>query len=291
LPNKAFHDPRLLSIDPNIISQIQINKTNGFTLVRQTNGLWRVTEPTPMAADPELMKGFLTRLQEMEIVDFAKDVPTDADLKQFGLVPPRFSISLFTVRTNANGAMTNALITEMDIGANKTTDTLYVRRSDETPVYVTPYFGVLDLPYAAWKLRDLRLFDFATNQVAGFTLSLAGNSQHYNRGPRGWTEDEVNNNAIEEGLYRLSQLRARQWTIKGGERLAPYGITNGCLTVTLAIARDGKTNSIPLHFGKRAIRNNVYAATVLPGETQLTAFEIAGESYAQIAEALGLPPL
>lgn len=286
---KAYHDPRLLSIDPNSISMIQINRTNGFTIVRQTNGLWKITEPTPMAADSELMKIFLNRLQEMEIVDFAKDVPTDADLKQFGLVPPRYSISLFTLRTNATGAITNTLLTQLDLGHNKSGDTLYARRSDETPVYVTPAVGVIDLPRAPWHLRDLRVFDFQTNEIAGFTLSLGPSSNRYSRRPQGWTDDPIHNAAIDEALYRITRLRARQWVATGADRLPLYGITPEGLTVTFEIVRGGKTNPVPLKFGKRAIRNNIYAAATLPGDTEPTAFVFPGEFYDELARAIGLP--
>src|SRR5438067_1746964 len=85
LPAKAYHDPHLISADPNQLTMIQVKGPNPFTLARQTNGLWAITEPTPIPADTNLVKAFLTNFLEMTIENFAKDVPTDVELNQFGL--------------------------------------------------------------------------------------------------------------------------------------------------------------------------------------------------------------
>ena len=288
-PPKAFHDPRLLSVKAAEISEIQVNGTNGFTVTIQTNGAWKITEPTPMAADRDLMNIFITNLLRMEIVDFAKDVPTDADLKEFGLVTPRFTVALFSARTNATGVATNALVTQVDVGGNKSDDTVYTRRSDETPVYVTPFGDVFDLPRAGWQVRDRRIFNFEPKQVTTIYLSAEGKTNQLTRQPTGWIADNIKNAEIEEALYRLGQLQARNWVLKGSENMAALGVTPASLTISAEVTRDGKVEPATVTFGRRSVRS-VYAATILPGETEPTAFELSTELYQQLLTAFGIQP-
>lgn len=287
-PRKVFHDPRLLSFDPSELSMIEVNGTNGYTLVF-TNGGWQVTAPTPMPADLELTKMFLKNLQSMEIADFAKDVPTDADLKQFGLAPPKDSISLYTTRTNASGAATNTLLTQLDLGAARTEDTIYARRSDETPVYVTPNDPFL-FPRSAWKLRDRRVFNFAASNITALTVIWRQQTNTIARGPQGWIADAIKNVEVEESLHRFGQLQARAWTDKGAGRVRELGFTSDGLAILANVVSNGATNIASVAFGKRGVRNNVYAATVLPGESEPMIFEFPGELYQQLLRAFNLPP-
>jgi hypothetical protein len=43
----------------------------------------------------------------------------------------------------------------------------------------------------------------------------------------------------------------------------------------------------PISFGKKGVRNNVYAATVLPGDVEPTLFEFPGELYDSLLNAFG----
>lgn len=286
-PHKAYHDPRLLSFDPAQLSSIEVNGTNGFTVVL-TNGLWQITAPKPLPVDAELMRLFIRNLQEMEIADFAKDVPTDDDLKQFGLAPAQFSIGLFTTRTNASGASTNTLLLELDLGGTRTEDTIYARRTDETPVYVTPNNPWL-FPRVAWKLRDRRVFNFAGSNVTALAVSWRGQTNRIARSPQGWVADPIKNLEVEEMLHRLGELKARNWTDQGMQRLAQYGFAPDGLAIEATVTRDGAAQPIILQFGKRGIRNNVYAATILPGDTEPTLFEFPGELHQQLLQAFNLP--
>jgi hypothetical protein len=280
LPAKKFHDPRLITIEPSELTQIQVNGTNGFTLARMTNGQWQITAPTPMVADTELVKAFLTNIVLMELVDSAKDVPTDADLKQFGLTAPRYSLALF-------GGATNGLLMKVDFGAHKTDDTVYARRSDETPVYVTPLEELI-LPREGWRLRDRRVFDFQPTDVVSITFLLNDERMPLPRKGNAWSEDQIKNAEIEEAIFRLGRLHAYKWSSKGADRLATLGITNSSVEIEFGINRGSGVVPIKLHFGRKTVRDNVYAATILPGDTEPTAFEFPAKLFEQVAQAFGL---
>jgi len=287
LPYKAFHDPRLISNDPNQLTMIQVKGAAPFTLARQTNGLWTITEPTPIPTDANLVKAFLTNLTEMTIENFAKDVPTDADLKQFGLLPPRISYALFTLRTNATGAATNALLTQIDFGIPSPEGMVYARRRDETPVYETPNVSYL-LPSAAWQLRDRRIYDFASADVAAIIIYSGGKTNRTVPTPQGWALGDVIRSAALDALVgRLGELRAHNWIDKGARRMPSLGFQKDSPMLEVELKPGAATAPPPISFGKLGVRNNVYAATVLPGDVEPTLFEFPGDLYQSLTNSFG----
>ncbi|HUS34077.1 MAG TPA: DUF4340 domain-containing protein, partial [Verrucomicrobiae bacterium] len=285
-PSTAFHDPRLISTDPAQITMIHVKGASPFTVARQTNGAWVITEPNPMPADAELMKKFLGNVFQLTIEKFPKDVPTDADLKQFGLVPPRMSYAFYAMRTNAAGAATNALVTQVDFGGSTDEALMYARRSDEVPVYLTLDTTYL-LPTAPWRLRDRRIFDFAPTNVTAVVLSGGGKTNRVTRGQQGWTADPIVNAALQEVLYNLGQLQARDWVDKGTAAMPRYGLKPDGLMLDVELTPGSPTAPPPIMFGKPAVRNNIYAATVLPGEVEPTFFIFPGELYQSLLNAFG----
>jgi hypothetical protein len=288
LPYKAFHDPHLISSDPNQLTVVQIKGPAPFTLARQTNGLWAISEPAALPADPGLVKAFLTNLVEMTIENFAKDVPTDADLKNFGLLPPHISYALFTARTNGTGGTTNGLLTEIGFGSNTAEGLVYARRNDETPVYETPNIAYL-LPSAAWQLRDRQIFDFAATNVLAIDIYSGGKTNRSVRTPQGWSPaDPIRNAALEEVVLRLGQLRARNWIDKGARRMSALGFQkDGVMLEVELVPGSAAVAPPPISFGKQGVRNNVYGATVLPGDVEPTLFEFPGDLYQSVLNAFG----
>jgi hypothetical protein len=285
-PYKAFHDPRLISTDPAQITMIEVKGAAPFTVARQTNGSWMITAPNPMPADSDLMKKFLGNIFQLTIENFAKDVPTDADLKEFGLAPPRMSYALYAMRTNAAGAATNALITQVDFGRSTEEALMHARRSDEVPVYLTVDTTYL-LPTASWRLRDRRIYDFSPTNVTAIVLTGGGKTNRVVRGPQGFSADQIVNEALQEVLFRLGQLRAHDWVDKGTAAMPRYGLKSDGLMLDVELAPGAPALPPPILFGKPAVRNNIYGATVLPGEVESTIFIFPGELYQSVLNAFG----
>jgi hypothetical protein len=267
---------------------IQVNGTNGFTLAR-TNNQWAITAPAPIPTDQDLVKSFIGLLMDMDIAEFAKDVPTDADLKQFGLTPPHFSIGLYGQGTNA-ASVTNVLLTELDFGEEKRADAMvYARRSDETPVYLTPDM-MRAVPKQAWQLRDRRVFNFAPSNVVAITFVANGGELRMTRKGATWTDQLVENQMIEDFFFRLGRLFARNWSGKGAEKMRELGMSDSGMRIEVEVTPDISKTPLKVWFGKPGVRNNIYAATILPGDTEPTSFEFPGDLYVQMAKGFGLKP-
>lgn len=279
LPYKQYHDPRLVSFSPATVDKITVKGGDGFTLQRLTNRLYQITEPAPLPTDPELVAQFFTNFFALEIVDFAKEVPTEPDLKQYRLAPPLSSFSLFSSATNSVGVATNTLLAEVGFGA-ALLDTVFARRSDETPIYLTRLGDYQTLPLFSWQLRDRRIWNFAGTNVSALVVSNKGRTVRIPRNPAtGWTSDPIQNAVIDETLHQIGQSKALAWVGKGGKRLKELGLAEEAFGLDIEFSRSGAPEKVSLSFGKGTIRGNVYAAVFLDGETEKTIFEFPGAHF------------
>jgi hypothetical protein len=286
LPPVEYRDRQLLSIPREQFSVIQVNGTNGFTLMR-TNNQWAITAPAPIPTDQDLTQGFIKLLTDMDIADFVKDVPTDADLKQFGLTPAQFSIGIYGASTNG-ASVTNTLLTQLDFGEQKRADAMvYARRSDETPVYLTA--DILPfLPKQSWELRDRRIFNFAPTNVVAITFSFQGKPYRFPHKAAGWVDDPLLNAKVEEFIFRLGRVFARKWSGKGPQKMRDFGMSDDRMFIEVEVTPDIAKAPLKLWFGRPAVRGNIYAATILPGDTEGTSFEFPGDLYLLMAEGFSL---
>ncbi len=287
-PYKNFHDARLVSLNPKRLDRILVRSLESFVLQRQENGRWTADEKKMMPVDEELLENFVNTVLSMQIVDIAKEVPSEVDLKAFGLLSPIASFAFFERQTNSSGLLTNILFTDLTFGTNQV-DKIYVRRSDETPIYVTPLALMLQLPRFAFELRERRIWNFPGTNVVKITLSNGTATNSVTRGPAGWNEDAIVNAAMEEAVFRLGQLQARSWVGKGKERLATFAISDSSLKLALEVAQPGGTEKYQVHFGRSGLRHDVYAAIRLQEDGEPTIMEFPGELYSSILQAFPVP--
>ena len=276
-PYKAFHDPRLFTLKPNSIDRIVVNSREKFSIQRQPNGRWRIEDKESSPVDLQLLAEFLRTILSMQILDIAKEVPTEADLQALALHPPRISFSFFEKHTNTAGITTNTLYSELSFGSNLV-DRIYVRRSDETPVYITPFAPLFELPHQAFQLKERQLWSFSTNDLVRVSLITPAGTNSVTRSNSGWSADAVVNAAIEEAAFRLSNLRADRWIAKGEEGVKQAGISPQSQILEVEVKRPGGNEVLRIHFGKQAPRHNVYGTIpVTSGEPVV--FEFPGEIY------------
>src|ERR1051326_3168277 len=87
-PYTDFLDKRLIDFPVAAVERIEARAAEAFAVQEQADGSWRIVEPYTAPADAGLVRGFLNRLNSLPIVDVAKEVVTDSDLPNYGLVPP-----------------------------------------------------------------------------------------------------------------------------------------------------------------------------------------------------------
>jgi hypothetical protein len=236
-----------------------------------------------------LVGRFLTNFFKLPIENFAKDVPTDAELKEFGLAPARLSYAFYAIRTNATGVLTNTAITQVDFGNQTPEGLMYARRSDETPVYQTyDVASMALLPTVSWRLRDRQILNISPTNIAAIVLTVGGKTNRTVRTPQGWIAgDMVRNAAVEVAVEQLGSLRAYDWVDKGTKQMPTLGFQNDSLTFTMELTPGSPPPPNPITFGKPGVRDNINAATYLPGEAEPTLFLFPRGLYNTLTNAFG----
>jgi hypothetical protein len=288
-PFTEFRDRRLATFDPANITAIEVRAEDTFTLRRQPDQSWRVTEPLNFAADSDIVQDLLLSLGSLEIMDFVKDVVTD--FKAYGLDKPTRQFVLKTTVTNAAGQLTNVPLVELQIGTN-VAERIYARRADEESVYAVSFGSVLRMPQALYQVRDRTVFSFAATNVVSVT-SIEGDAQRkFERDEKGeWKSNDnlaVNGFGIEETLVRLGQLKVGQWTARGRDKLALFGMTRTRRRLEVELRGNEGTRKVVLELGAASPQRRPYAATEVDGE--MIVFECPLSVYEHIDAFLAVRP-
>ena len=282
-----FRDPFLLTWT-GLVAAIDVRGQDNFSLQQQTNETWRVL-PQDLPADADLVKDLLTALSSLQIVEFTKDVVIAPDLPAYGLASPAQQYILRGAATNSPAGLTNPVIAEVDFGTNQG-DRVFARRMDEGCVYAVKFADFQRLPAAGWEMRERRIWDFSTNNVARLTLQQQGRVRQIVRnGPQDWSlapgsQGVINVLAVDEAVRGLCQLAAVAWIARGNENLTRYGFTDNDQRITLELKGGEK---VSVEFSALSSPNSPYAAVTLDG--QLWIFQFSTWLYDYVQRYLSAP--
>ena len=279
------------------LDTIEVGGQEKFALRLQTNGAWMITEPQAALADADLMREWLIDLYRLEGA-VEKDVVTD--FVSYALTNPARQYLLKASLTNADGTLTNRLLSQLDIGGvgGAARDKIFARRADENSVYSITPADFDRLPAAAWQLRDRRVWSFTTNQISRVTVRDRGATRQWERSPSGqWkfapgSQGILDNKqfTLEETAFRRGELRASIWVAKGEEERARFGFTNDGYKLTIELKNGEKTNALNLEFGGPAPSGNYhYALATLDGQSWIFEFPMA--LFFQVMRDFSNPPL
>jgi hypothetical protein len=283
-----FRDPLLATLTAPV-AVVDIRSQESYSLQQQTNDAWRVL-PQGFPADAGLVKDLLSALSALQIVEFTKDVAIAPDLPTYGLASPVRQYILKSAATMPSGP-TNAIIAELSFGTNQA-DKVFARRADEPSfVYAMKLGDFQRLPAAGWQMRERRIWNLSTNDVAGATIRQQGRVRKIIRnGPHNWSlalgsQGTLEDLAVEETVSGLCQLTAAAWVAHGAPDRARFGLTDNDLQITLEL-KNGDKASVEL--GSEAPNNVPYAAITLDGEFWV--FECSVWLYVYAQRFLAVPP-
>jgi hypothetical protein len=288
---REFCDRRLMIFKPEAVERIEARSDEAFALERQTNDSWRIVAPYSAPADRVLVLDMLANLFDLEFLEFEREVVTD--FTAYGLNPPRRQYLLKAALTNAPAGPTNPTLAQVDFG-NPTGHKLFARRSLENSVVTAVDNG--RLPRAAFELRERRLWNFTTNQIASITVQQRGQTRRLLRtGPAQWTlgpgaSGTINPFSLEEAAYRLGRLRAAVWVACGEAELTRLGIPAADHQITVELAPAEKAKPLSLRFGRTSPSGRPYAAVQLEGEPGPLIFECPLDIYELVLANLSLMP-
>jgi hypothetical protein len=278
-----FRDPHLVEVP----ASVKIIETHGeggdsFTLERQADGVWSLLG-AGFPTDPELIKDFVSRLGGLPIAEFTKDVVLEQTLTNYGLATP---FRQYILKSAPAEALTNALV--VSFGTSK--DKVYARRSDEVPIYAVKPADFQRLPGASWQLRDRRIWNFTTNDIAAVTvLQLGRMLRILRKGPFEWSiapgsQGSINDLAVDEIVREMIAAPVAAWVGRGEQQRPRCGFGENGRQIVLEL-KNGK--KITLEFGGKAPSGCQYAAISLEG--QLWIFEFSEDLYRDVQSYLSVP--
>ena len=270
------------------VAVIDVHGQDNFSL-QQTNDEWRVL-PQDFPADAGLVRDLVSALRGLQIVEFTKDVAIAPELPAYGLATPARQYILRSAATNSPTGPTNPVVVEVDFGTNHA-DKVFARRTDESCVYAVKLADFQRLPLASCEMRERRIWNLSTNDVASVTIRQQGRVRQITRnGPHDWSLAPgslgiINVLAVEETVRSLCQLAAVGWIARGDQDRARYGFTDNSDRVTLEL-KDGKKVSVD--FSSRASLEVPIAAVTLDGQPWIFLFPTWLYDYVQ--RFLSVPP-
>jgi hypothetical protein len=152
------------------------------------------------------------------------------------------------------------------------------------------------MPAAAWQLRDHRIWNFTTNQVARVIIREGGKTRELLRQPNGeWTlgkgsVGEPNPFAVEETVFRLGNLFAVAWIARGEQAREKFGFSTNGYQLTIELKNGDKPQLLNVEFGTaKSPLQLPYAATVIDGQPWI--FEFHPFLQADVQRYLSISPL
>jgi hypothetical protein len=300
LAPRDLMDPHLIAVSPSAVSRIDVVARETFALVRQGTNTWRMASPRDFPVDPLLVDELVGRLNQLEILDVEKDVVTELDFPGYGFAPTNWQYTLLSTITNTLGLVTNDVLAQVQLGTNAQ-DRILVRRSDESPVYVTRASDAALLPQVALQFRDRRVFRFTTNQVTAITIRSQDRVLKWVRGADGvWmplagtaaTTVALGEVLFPEMLFRWGQLQAQFWGAQDETQLARLGIPQAAHQLTIEYVQQGQPVAAVLDLGGQSPLLAPWGAVRLPDQPERVGFAFPFyfyEPYRQILRELDLP--
>ena len=228
LPHDQFRNHAIFRRPLDEVSMITIDTVNKFTVNRQPDNSWQVNGKRIFPADTLLVNNMLATIRDGQIIDFVKDNATAVDFKKEGLDIPWMNLQI-----DGESATSGAWSESISFGTFDTSRVLSRLNVEPTIVALNRAQAIL-LPKEDFKLRDRRLWSFATNQVAAITITLKNKPTRFQRLPNAtWSNaqnkvlDQIQSAMLEESIYRMGVMAAVEWIGEGNAAVKAAAIKPG----------------------------------------------------------------
>ena len=256
-PLSTFRDKRLLPpIDA--MARIQISAPDNTFSLERLGTNWFLGGTNRLPADNYSSTAFLRDLAGLRIEDFVDDIVGDSTRYGFDKVGRTYSV-----------LGTNGPLVSLQLGIPYgTQNRVYSRRLDEPSVYGITIGSTVLLPQIPAQLRS---WQFETTNVTKVTVEEKGQTRILERGPTGeWKADgaalgAANGPAIDEVMYRLSQLQTRRFPAPPEAQWSSLAIPKVDHHITIQLAGGMPFKTLRFDFGGRPNNVNQYALAQFDG--------------------------
>jgi hypothetical protein len=228
---QRLRDPKVVPLEGREVTAITIAAPNRPSLTLQrlepgtatTSGVpaWQIVRSggpglQTMPADPQVVDNLLQYLALLSAEEFLRDVPSDAELENWGLhTRPERTITLTLAPDAATGSPST--LTLLLGVANEREGRVYAKLANETFVYLVSPEVLRVTPVVSWLYRDRLLRELPSGaRLAGITLTelATGEVLYEHTLAEGQTWAEVFANEPPERAAALTALRTHLRTLR-----------------------------------------------------------------------------
>jgi len=249
-PYTDFRDDTVIGFSLGDVKGITLSypEQKPITCSLNPEGTWMVDASSDFQAkaDKTEIDDILDALKNLKVKVFEADVVTN--LSQYGLDKPRIEATVVLGEDKTSKTLL--------VGKNvPETNRVYVKRQNSDSVFSVNKDIVSELTKKVYDLRDKTVIDFQRSDVNKFELQSGDEITVCEKDDLGdWkitrpAEYKADKNAIDNLLFELDSLKAREFVSDKPDSSAPYGLDNPQNIVTLH--ESGKTEPKVLLFGKK----------------------------------------
>jgi hypothetical protein len=217
-PVADFRDRTVLSFERGAVSGVDIVTRDAAITVEPAEGRWRITRPVTLPADRQLIDGFLDKLRNAQVKEFAAEAPPA--LERFGLERP-LRVTVHTGQDKDRASRT------LLVGRHEPGKGVYAMRPGESSVLLLPEDLWNDLPRNVAVLRNKALVEFDRAAARRIEIESAKGTVTVAREKDRWTivapealpADQTQVSAL---VGRVLELRAQGFLTDDASGIARY---------------------------------------------------------------------
>jgi hypothetical protein len=219
---------KFFTVETDTITEVKLTYKGQTTLLRKSDGGWKIVEPMQVDADPPEAISLAQAIANLESVRPVVDNP--ADLAQFGLAEPQI-----VVEFKAEGGQSGSFKLG---GKNPTQTEIYAMKGGGNTVVLVSSFQESSFTKEPFALRDKKILKFDRDQADALTLNKGASSLELTRADSEWKvakpiAGRSDYSAIEGFLTRLSSANMATLLEENPADLAKYGLDKPSMTVTV----------------------------------------------------------
>jgi len=245
------------------IEEIQITASGESTRVKKSGTAWSIVEPVQAEADASEISSITSSLSSFEAGRVIDEKP--ADLKGFGLEPPRMDVRF---KVKGQGAERRLLLGDK----TATGGDLYAKLPDSPRVFLASSFLESTFNKNTFALRDKAVLKVDRQKADGLELKTGSTQLTLAKSGESWTivkpiAARADYGVVEGAIERLSSAQMQGLAADQNAPLKQYGLDSPTATMTIKTGSSsatltlGKTENAVV-FAKDAARPMIF--TVAP---------------------------
>ena len=157
---------KVFSLDADKVDEIRLTFGGETSLLKKSDGTWKMLEPTPTDVDPAEASSLATALANLELTRVIDENATN--LAEYGLATP-----LIAVEFKAQGNVTGQLA----LGDKTATQgDMYAVKNGEKKVFLVSSFQESNFNRKPFDLRDKKILKFDREKADSLSMTRGGES-------------------------------------------------------------------------------------------------------------------